>query len=78
MGWNVMRILKCQGDTHYYLEHDNGMIIDPSRRQFKRLPDYSKGRRTGFLTKRPSKRAVALMEILTWQTKPNPVIPRTS
>lgn len=68
-GWNVMRILNCQGDTHYYLEHDLGIIMDPTRLQFLTLPDYSLGRRTGFLTRRPSKRALKLMEILTWQNK---------
>lgn len=69
--------LKHEGDTHWYLEkwvtHWSGweeemvMRIDPTVKQFKRKPDYSKGKRIGFLTKQPSKRAKALMEKLVWQ-----------
>lgn len=67
-GWSVYR-MRAQGDVHYWLEHDNGMILDPSRMQFKNLPDYSKGKKTGFMTKRPSRRAVDLIGKLTWQAR---------
>lgn len=63
--------MKVPGDTHWFLRHrETGIIIDPSRRQFgrKRL-DYSRAVATGFLTKKPSRRARAMMEALTWQSK---------
>lgn len=65
-GWQAMRV-KVPGDTHWYLRHRSGVIVDPSRCQFTRLPPYGKGRAAGFLTKQPSKRARALMDTLTWQ-----------
>jgi hypothetical protein len=42
-------------------------VVDPTASQFKTTPDYSRGRGRGFLTKRPSKRARALMRRLVWQ-----------
>lgn len=65
-GWTVMR-LKLRKDTHWYLQHRSGVIVDPSVKQFSRRPPYWKGRATGFLTKQPSRRARILMELLTWQ-----------
>jgi len=67
--WWIMR-MRTATDTHWFLRHrcSSRLILDPSRRQFgRRLPDYSKAKRTGFLTRRPSKRARALMRQLTWQ-----------
>jgi hypothetical protein len=43
------------------------LIIDPTVRQFRTVPDYTKAKGCGFLTKKPSKRAKALMETLVWQ-----------
>jgi hypothetical protein len=74
----VPMVLKHEGDTHWYLEKRwnetiNGhivtrtIIIDPTVKQFKTRPDYSKGRGCGFLTKKPSKRARELMRKLLWQ-----------
>lgn len=65
--------LKHEGDTHWYLvrypDEWNGhpLIIDPTVSQFKKKPDYSKGIGSGFLTKKPSKRAKKLMKKLVWQ-----------
>lgn len=42
-------------------------IIDPTASQFETEPDYTKARGRGFLTKKPSKRARALMEQMLWQ-----------
>jgi len=42
-------------------------IIDPTVSQFKKKPDYSKAVGSGFLTKRPSKRARALMKKLVYK-----------
>lgn len=72
----VPHTLKHEGDTHWYLvrkycpcgmTYTHPVIIDPTASQFKKPPNYSKGRGTGFLTKKPSKRARALMKILVWQ-----------
>lgn len=67
--WMVMR-MPLGREQHWYLKHRYwGTILDPSRLQFLREPDYSKGIRTGFLTRKPSKRAMALMEEMTWQKR---------
>ena len=65
-GWKP-ETLKHEGDTHWYLRHECGMVLDPTVSQFETMPDYSKGRGRGFLTKQPSKRALALMETIVWQ-----------
>lgn len=51
------------------VEHDEyqQVIIDPTVSQFKTKPPYHLGRGCGFLTKFPSKRAKALMEVMIWQ-----------
>lgn len=52
--------IRHEGQPHWYL--DNGyLILDLTADQFKTKPDYSKGRRNGFLTKQASKRAQILM-----------------
>ena len=67
-GWKPMS-LRIANDTHWFLKHDNGTILDPTKSQFGNLvPDYDKARGRGFLTKQPSKRAAALMEKLIWQS----------
>lgn len=65
-GWTPMR-LSLPDDTHWFLRHASGLILDPSVRQFRTAPDYSKGRGAGFLTREPSKRARALIDTLTYQ-----------
>lgn len=70
-GWTPMVIPKNRGsvgDSHWFLRHSSGMRLDPSRLQFKGCaPCYGLARGSGFLTKRPSRRARALMRQLTWQ-----------
>lgn len=65
-GWKPMRVFH-ENDMHWYLQHKNGMILDATAKQFKTQPDYSKGVGCGFLTRQPSKRAQALMQLLVWQ-----------
>jgi hypothetical protein len=65
-GWKPMT-LRHEGDVHWYLMHNSGLIVDPTVRQFKNKPNYENGRGRGFLTKKPSKRAVEMMEKLVWQ-----------
>jgi|HubBroStandDraft_6_1064221.scaffolds.fasta_scaffold387407_3 hypothetical protein len=70
----VPHTLRHEGAVHWYLVQYPGdfyaeAIIDPTVSQFKTPPDYSKGRGRGFLTKKPSKRAQKLMQILVWQSE---------
>lgn len=66
-GWKPMRC-PAFGDTHWFLKHNSGLILDPSVKQFGGLkPDYSKAVGNGFLTLGPSQRARRLIEQLTWQ-----------
>lgn len=65
-GWMPMCI-SMKPDNHWFLKHSSGMILDATATQFKHLPDYSKARGIGFLTKQPSKRAQMLMKTLVWQ-----------
>jgi hypothetical protein len=65
-GWKAMR-MRHEGDTHWFLQHKSGLIVDATAEQFSVRPDYSKSIGTGFLTKRPSKRAKGLMHAMLWQ-----------
>lgn len=50
-----------RSSTHWYLQHRDGTILDPTVAQFTRNPDYALGGGCGFLTRRPSKRARAIL-----------------
>lgn len=65
-GWKPMR-MRHEGDTHWFLKHSSGLIVDATVSQFQKTPDYSKAVGSGFLTKRPSRRAKELMRKLVWQ-----------
>lgn len=65
-GWKPM-VMSVDGDTHWWLRHTSGLVLDATANQFARRPDYSNGRGTGFLTREPSKRAKKLMEEMVWQ-----------
>lgn len=65
-GWTPMSV-RHEGDVHWFLRHASGVILDPTRRQFRDVPPYKSARGRGFLTKRPSRRARALMRTLVWQ-----------
>ena len=65
-GWKPMH-MRHEGDSHWFLKHESGIVMDPTVRQFKNSPNYSKARGRGFLTKEPSKRAVKMMWELCWQ-----------
>lgn len=74
--------LRHEGDVHWYLVHRIGsssgaeiqLIVDPTASQFKTPPDYTQGRARGFLTKQPSKRARAMMDLLVWQSLGAPYV----
>lgn len=67
----VPHYLKHEGDTHWYLVMHLGdggkRILDPTVWQFKKPPNYKKGKGSGFLTKYPSRRARQLMTRMVWQ-----------
>jgi hypothetical protein len=65
-GWIPQR-MHMDGDTHWFLRHRSGIIVDATASQFDKELDYSRGRGSGFLTRKPSKRARRLMEVLVWQ-----------
>lgn len=55
-GWKPMN-MKHEGESHWFLKHKSGLILDATASQFKKKPDYQKARGRGFLTKQPSLRA---------------------
>ena len=68
--------MKHEGDSHWFLSmvtlypamnFEPQYILDPTVRQFKTVPNYWEAKGKGFLTKKPSKRAKALMKQLVWQ-----------
>lgn len=65
-GWTPMRA-KVGKETHWFLQHASGVIIDATRRQFPSGTKYADVRGCGFLTRRPSRRARALMSTLVWR-----------
>lgn len=68
-GWTPQVMRLKGGDTHWFLRHKSGMVLDPSQLQFEKPLDpmnYLMAKGCGFLTKKPSKRARALMEKLTY------------
>ena len=66
-GWKPMR-MPIQGDTHWFLINTiTGQRLDATASQFEVLPNYDKAIGSGFLTRKPSKRAAELMRRLVWQ-----------
>lgn len=61
-GWKPC-VVKHNGQTHWYLKHISGLILDPTATQFIDYP-YDKGKGCGFLTKKPSKRAKTILALL--------------
>ena len=67
--------VRHEGTVHWYLRLEKksisgfywGAVIDPTATQFKTPPPYHLGRGRGFLTKNPSKRASAMMELMVYQ-----------
>jgi hypothetical protein len=68
-GWKPMVLNISDGDNHWFLKHESGMILDPTKSQYGKNPKipYNEARGCGFLTKKPSKRAAVLMDTLVWQ-----------
>lgn len=64
-GWKPM-VISMKPDNHWFLQHNGGVILDVTAKQFTTKPDYSKARGCGFLTSKPSKRARTMMSHLLW------------
>lgn len=57
---------RLRGQTHWWLETPEGTIIDLTADQYTKPFPYHKGKRCGFLTVKPSKRAQAIIEVLVY------------
>jgi len=55
-------MVKHEGVNYWYVKYKSGNIIDITADQFRKLPDYGKGRGRGFLTKKPSKKAQVVID----------------
>ena len=55
-GWSPCQG-RVEGTSHWWLEHDDGTVLDVTAAQFSQRPDYAAGTRRGFLTREPSARA---------------------
>ena len=62
-GWKPMTI-RHEGGPHWFLQHEDGTILDPTADQFQSPVPYEEGRGCGFLTKQPSKRAQVVLDRL--------------
>lgn len=68
-GWTPMRMTVGR-ESHWFLRHKSGLIIDATKKQFgKRKINYDRAVGCGFLTKKPSWRAVNMMERLVWEVE---------
>ena len=70
-GWIPMR-MHHEGDTHWFIKHKSGFILDLTAKQFKTPPDYSLAVGSGFLTREPSKRAKKMIQLMLWQERETP------
>jgi len=73
------RVISKEDWTHWYVVDKVGNIYDPTRDQFKGRPPYEEGRGSGFLTKKPSRRARIIMERIGVKRdgRPRIIEPRT-
>lgn len=54
--------IRHENSPHWFLRDAAGTVIDPTASQFATVPDYAQGKRKGFLTLLPSKRAQAVID----------------
>lgn len=60
-GWTPQSV-QHEGGPHWFLKHKDGTVLDPTHDQFKTPVPVHQATGKGFLTKEPSKRAVAIMK----------------
>lgn len=58
--------IRHEGQPHWFIVTEYAGIIDPTARQFETPVPYEQAKGKGFLTKNPSKRALAIMERMGW------------
>ena len=63
-GITIYRI-RHENQPHWFLRDGTGVVLDPTADQFATPVPYELGRRTGFLTREPSRRARVLMSRLS-------------
>lgn len=66
-GWKPMfiRLNECEEyKTHWWLQHEDGTILDITAGQFPYGVPYHRGIGCGFLTKHPSKRAQEIINAI--------------
>ena len=64
-GLTAMVARDADGGTHWWLVDSAHRVLDPTAEQFTAFgkePPYAQGRRVGFLTRTPSRRARAILE----------------
>jgi hypothetical protein len=59
--------MRHESDTHWFLKHQSGFILDLTAKQFETPPDYSLAIGSGFLTRKPSRRAREMIQKMLWQ-----------
>lgn len=64
-GWTPMTV-RHEGSVHWFLRHDSGLVLDPTKWQFSSEPPYHRARGRGFLTREPSRRARIMMRSMVW------------
>lgn len=60
-GWHPM-FIKHEEEPHWFLQNDDGTIIDPTAEQFETPVPYEKAVGKGFLTNYPSARAQQVID----------------
>lgn len=66
--WRPVRGKDDDGIVHWWLENNAGERLDPTSEQYTaagKEPPYDRGRRAGFLTRQPSKRAQKVMSLIS-------------
>ena len=59
-GWKPMHV-KHEGEPHWFIQHQSGTVFDPTASQLQTPVPYDKAKGKGFLTKKPSKRAMKVI-----------------
>lgn len=64
------RRVKYEMSVHWFLQHPDGRILDPTVKQFSEVPPYDKSCGCTFVTKTPSTRATELLKRIADAQRP--------
>lgn len=67
-GWKPM-FVRHMGCPHWFLQHEDGTVYDPTGAQFTAPVHYEAARGKGFMTKKPCKRTLKLMQRINRNVK---------